>query len=69
MPRLNAARKFAIEQKKLHRALRGGNAEKDNAELFEWLADRLVNEYGENPKNDYIIACRERAKMIRNALK
>lgn len=56
----------AIER--LQRALRGGNADKDNAELFEWLADRLVHVHGESENVDYIHACRERAAMIRTAL-
>lgn len=59
-----------VEQqcRQLKQALRGGNALKDNAELLEFLADRLVNVYGENANTDYIIVCRERAAMIRSAL-
>jgi hypothetical protein len=50
-------------------ALRGGNANKDNAELLEFFADRLVTQYGEDPNTDYVRCARERAQMIRDALK
>ena len=50
-------------------ALRGGNGDRDNPELLEWLADRLVNVHGENENTDFIRACHTRAAMIRNALK
>ena len=61
-------KRLTSENKFLRDALRGGNARRDNAELFEWLADRLVFKYGENPNVDFISACRERASRIRFAL-
>lgn len=54
--------------RRLRWALRGGNATSDNAELLEFLAARLVNVHGEPPGTDYILAARERAAMIRQAL-
>ena len=56
------------ENTRLRRALRGGNALKDNAEMLEWFADRLVNVYHENPNIDYVRCARERASWIRAAL-
>jgi len=60
-----AARDAEVE--KLREALRGGNATKDNADLLEWFADRLVNE-GANPNVDYIRCARDRVRWIRAAL-
>jgi DNA repair exonuclease SbcCD ATPase subunit len=53
---------------RLREALRGGNALKDNADLLESLADRLVEVYHETPHIDYIRCARERAGWIRAAL-
>ncbi len=57
------------QSRRLTNALRGGNELKDNADLFEMLADRLVNVHGEDPGTDYIKAARLRAIMIQSALK
>ncbi len=54
---------------RLRGALRGGNATNDNAELMEFAADRLVHVHGEPANIDYVLALRERASMIRAALK
>lgn len=61
--------KVAAQNRAIREALRGGNGTHDNAKLFEFLADRLVHEHGENENLDYIHAARKRAKMIREALK
>ncbi len=47
--------------------VRGGNAAKSTAELLEWLADRLVHQYGENAGVDFVLACKTRAAMLRDA--
>jgi len=47
--------------------VRGGNADKTTAELLEFMAERLVNQYGESPNVDFVHACRTRAKMLRDA--
>lgn len=49
-------------------ALRGGNGDRNNAQLLRWVAERLVEKHGENPSVDYIRALRERAGMIEAAL-
>lgn len=53
---------------RLRWALRGGNATSDNAQLLEFLAARLMHIHGEAAGTDYILAARERAAMIRQAL-
>lgn len=45
-------------------AAQGGNADRDNSYMLRWLADRLVEKYGESPDSDFIRACRERAAML-----
>lgn len=45
-------------------AAQGGNAEIGNVEAFRWLADRLVNVYGESPNVDFVRALRTRAAML-----
>lgn len=40
----------------------------DTPDLIDWLADRLVNFYNENPNLDYLHVCRQRAQKIREAL-
>lgn len=53
--------------KRLQFALRGGTATSSNAEMMDWVADRLVHVHGENPNVDYVRALRERAQMLRDA--
>ena len=50
------------------RAIRGGSAINDTPTLIEFLADRLVEVYGENRNVDFIRAAIERAGMLRNSL-
>lgn len=50
------------------RAIRGGTAMNDTPTLIEFLADRLVEVYGENARVDFILAAKERASMLRRAL-
>lgn len=37
------------------------------ADFLDWVADRLVNVYGENPNVDFVIELRKRASMSRAA--
>lgn len=53
----------------LRYAARGGTAREDTATLVEFLVDRLVHVYDESPNVDFIRAGRERAAMLRRALK
>ena len=50
------------------RAIRGGTAMNDTPTLIEFLADRLVEVYGENARVDFILAAKERAAMLRRSL-
>lgn len=50
------------------KAIRGGTALNDTSTLIEFLADRLVEVYGENANIDFILAARERAAMLRRSL-
>lgn len=43
-------------------------AQVDLPGLLEWMADRLVYVYGENPNIDFVLTTRERAKGLRLAL-
>lgn len=38
---------------------------KDDAALLDWVADRLLNRYGESPNTDYIQALRRIARNQR----
>lgn len=53
---------------RLRYAARGGNATNDNVWMMRWLADRLVNVYGESPNVDFVRALRERAAMLEDVL-
>ena len=37
--------------------------------LLDWLADRMVHVYGEDPDADFVLITRERSKKLRLALK
>ena len=37
-------------------------------DFLDWLADRLVNVYGESPNVDFVHTCRDRAKALRAAI-
>lgn len=50
------------------RAIRGGTAMNDTPTLIEFLADRLIEVYGENARVDFILAAKERAAMLRRSL-
>lgn len=45
-------------------AAQGGNATNDNPYMLRWLAARLVEKHGEDPKVDFIQAARQRADML-----
>lgn len=38
-------------------------------DFLDWMADRLVEVYGENPGVDFVLSCRERARQLRQALR
>jgi hypothetical protein len=40
----------------------------DTPTLLDWVADRLVNVYGESPNIDFVLTLRERAKAGRAAI-
>jgi len=54
---LRKARKQALEE-----AMAG---EPELPEFLEWLADRLVQVYGESPNTDFVLGCRRRAGILR----
>lgn len=35
-------------------------------DMIDWVADRLVNIYGESPNVDFVLSLRNRAKALRN---
>jgi len=37
-------------------------------DFLDWMADRLVNVYGESPNVDFVQSLRDRAKMARYAM-
>jgi hypothetical protein len=43
-------------------------AEVNLPDFLEWLADRMVNVYGESPNVDFVLTCRDRAKGVRAAI-
>ena len=43
-------------------------AELDLPGFLEWLADRMVNVYGESWNVDYVLTCRDKAEKIRSAI-
>jgi hypothetical protein len=43
-------------------------AEVNLPDLLEWLADRMVNVYGESPNVDFVLTCRDRANGVRAAI-
>lgn len=57
-----------IEIRRLRKALLGGNSFKTTSELLIFLADRLVEASIDHPKQDYIEAAHDRAKMMIDAL-
>lgn len=50
------------------RAIRGGTALRDTPELIEFLAGRLTKVYADSEQLDFIMAARERARMLRGSL-
>jgi hypothetical protein len=37
-------------------------------DFIDWMADRLVNHYGDNESVDFIRSARERASLLRSAM-
>lgn len=37
-------------------------------EFLDILADRMVSVYGESPNVDFVLSCRERARLLREAV-
>ncbi len=56
------------ERDALRYACRGGNAQRDTADLLTFMADRFVSEHSEDGAVDWIRAAYERGRMLRNAL-
>lgn len=44
-------------------------AEVNTPDFLDWVADRLVHVYGENPNIDFVLSLRARAKAVRAAIK
>lgn len=42
--------------------LEGRHHQIPNTDFFDWLADRLVEVYGESPNTDFVLSLRKRAE-------
>jgi len=39
----------------------------DTIRFLEWIADRIVNQYGESENVDFVLSLRERTKALKKA--
>jgi hypothetical protein len=56
----------AIDANHGHRTIKFG-LDLTTIDFLEWIADRLVNVYGENPNLGFVQSLRERAEALRAA--
>lgn len=48
--------------------LEAHDPEQTGPDFLDWIADRLVNVYGESPNIDFVLSLRKRAEMSRAAI-
>lgn len=60
---------LAAAQQEIARLRAAFEPDRTGPAFYDWIADRLVHQYGEDPNVDFVLTLRRRAALGREALK